>query len=177
MKKIIAIILASATLAGTAFAKGKAKEETKMETTSVQAKDVNDFESKSMFKVGKPNDGFAQYFSGKSYLDILNTSGAFVANVTFEPGCVNNWHVHHSEAQILIGVGGRGWVQLEGKEPVEINPGDVVCVEPGVKHWHGAAKDSWFSHLSVSAPKSDGSGKSGTDWLEAVDRKEYAKLK
>ena len=145
-------------------------------TTTVQASDIGEYAKKSMFAVGKPNDGFAQYFSGKSYLEILNTSGAFVANVTFEPGCRNNWHIHHTEAQILVGVGGRGWVQIEGKEAKPLNAGDVVCIEPGVKHWHGAAKDSWFSHLSISAPKDDGSGKRGTDWLEAVSNEEYDKL-
>ena len=148
-----------------------------MKETTVTAKDIADYEAKSMFAVGNPNDGFAQYFSGKSWLNILNTSGAFVANVTFEPGCRNNWHIHHSEAQILVGVGGRGWVQIEGEEAKPINPGDVICIESGVKHWHGAAKDSWFSHLSISAPKTDGTGKTGTDWLEAVESHDYDKLK
>lgn len=146
-------------------------------STSVSAVDIDDFASKSMFAPGVPNDAFAKYFSGRCWLNILNKSGAFTCNVTFEPGCINNWHIHHSEAQILVGVGGRGWVQIEGQEPQPINPGDVICIEPGVKHWHGAAQDSWFSHLSISASKSDGTGKTGTDWLDPVDRASYDKLR
>lgn len=142
-------------------------------TDSVRAENIDDYAKKSMFPVGEPNSGFAQYFSGDTWLAPLNSEDAFIANVTFEPGAVNNWHVHHGEAQILIGVGGRGWVQFEGEAARPINEGDVVRIPPEVKHWHGAAKDSWFSHLSMSVRSGEGNG---TDWLEPVDRGGYDAL-
>lgn len=130
----------------------------------------------SAFEVGVPNDGFAKYFTGKSFLGILNTKGLFVANVTFEPGCRNNWHIHHATSgggQLLIAVGGCGYYQIEGQEPVEMKEGDVVMISANVKHWHGAAKDSWFSHLSIEVPGTD----SSNEWLERVTDSEYSKLK
>ena len=135
--------------------------------------EVHDYSSASMFPVGEPNDAFAKYFSGNTWLSLLNKEDAFICNVTFEPGAINNWHIHHGEAQILVGVGGRGWVQFEGQPAQPINEGDVVRIPPEVKHWHGAAKDSWFSHLSISVKSGQGSG---TDWLEPVSRSDYDKL-
>lgn len=129
-----------------------------------------------VFPIGKPNDGFAQYFIGQSYLAPLSTSQVGIFNVTFEPGCRNNWHIHHADkggGQILICVAGRGYYQEEGKEAQELRPGDVVNIPVGVKHWHGAAKDSWFSHLAVEVPGENGSN----EWLEAVDDKTYNSLK
>lgn len=129
-----------------------------------------------VFPIGKPNDGFAQYFIGQSYLAPLSTSQVGIFNVTFEPGCRNNWHIHHADkggGQILICVAGRGYYQEEGKEAQELRPGDVVNIPVGVKHWHGAAKDSWFSHLAVEVPGENGSN----EWLEAVDDKTYSSLK
>lgn len=105
-----------------------------------------------VFPIGAPNDGFAQYFSGKSYLAPVSTEQVKVFNVTFEPACRNNWHNHWAKkggGQILICVAGRGYYQEWGKEARELYPGDVVNIAPGVKHWHGAAPDSWFSHLAV----------------------------
>ena len=112
------------------------------------------------FPIGQPNDGFAQYFIGRSYLAPLSTQQVGIFNVTFEPGCRNNWHVHHADkggGQILICVAGRGWYQGWGKEAQELHPGDVVNIPVGVKHWHGAAADSWFSHLAIEVPGENGS--------------------
>ena len=117
--------------------------------------------------IGAPNDAYAQYFSGQSYLAPISSSQVSIANVTFEPGCRNNWHIHHADqggGQILIGVAGRGFYQEWGKEPVEILPGDVINIPTGVKHWHGAAPDSWFSHLAVEVPGVNTSN----EWLEPV---------
>lgn len=120
-----------------------------------------------IFPIGAPNDAYAQYFSGQSYLAPISSSQVSIANVTFEPGCRNNWHIHHADqggGQILIGVAGRGFYQEWGKEPVEILPGDVINIPTGVKHWHGAAPDSWFSHLVVEVPGVNTSN----EWLEPV---------
>ncbi len=128
-----------------------------------------------LFPIGEPNDRFAPYFTGKSYLYPLSTSQVGVYNVTFEPGCRNNWHIHHAEqggGQILICVAGRGYYQEWEKEARELHPGDVVNSPSGVKHWHGAAPDSWFSHLALEVP---GQGCSN-QWLEAVDETIYGKL-
>ena len=129
-----------------------------------------------IFPIGNPNDGFAKYFIGQSYLAPVSTSQVGIFNVTFEPRCRNNWHIHEAEeggGQILICIAGRGYYQEWGKEPVELHPGDVVNIAPGVKHWHGAAPDSWFSHLAVEVP-----GKNGhSTWCEPVTDEEYNKLK
>lgn len=127
-----------------------------------------------IFPIGEPNDGFAQYFIGQSYLAPVSKEQVGIFNVTFEPGCRNNWHIHHSKTgggQILICVAGRGYYQEWGKEAVEMLPGDVVNIPVGVKHWHGAAPDSWFSHLAVEVP---GEG-SSNEWLEPVDDETYIK--
>ena len=129
-----------------------------------------------VFPIGAPNDAFAQYFIGRSYLAPVSTSQVGIYNVTFEPGCRNNWHIHHAKSgggQILVCVAGRGYYQEEGKDAVELNPGDTVNIPTGVKHWHGAAPDSWFSHLAVEVPGEDGSN----EWLEPVDDTVYGKLK
>lgn len=129
-----------------------------------------------VFPIGAPNDGFAQYFSGKSFLAPVSTQQVGISNVTFEPGCRNNWHVHHASkggGQILVCIAGRGYYQEEGKPAQELHPGDVVNIPTGVKHWHGAASDSWFSHLAVEVPGENRSN----EWLEPVTDAEYAKLK
>ena len=126
-----------------------------------------------IFPVGKPNDTYAKYFIGQSYLAPVVTEGIPISNVTFEPGCRNNWHIHKATkggGQILVCVGGRGYYQEWGKEPVELLPGDAVYISAGVKHWHGAAPDSWFSHLAIEAP---GENKSN-EWLEPVSEEEYS---
>ena len=129
-----------------------------------------------VFPIGAPNDGFAQYFSGKSFLAPVSTQQVGISNVTFEPGCRNNWHVHHASkggGQILVCIAGRGYYQEEGKPAQELHPGDVVNIPTGVKHWHGAASDSWFSHLAVEVPGENRSN----EWLAPVTDAEYAKLK
>ena len=133
-------------------------------------------ENGMVFPIGAPNDAYAQYFVGQSYLSPVSTSQVGVFNVTFEPGCRNNWHIHNAAkggGQILICVAGRGYYQEWGKEAIEMNPGDCINIPLGVKHWHGAAPDSWFSHLAIEVPGENGSNK----WLEAVDAETYGKLK
>ena len=129
-----------------------------------------------VFPIGEPNDGFAQFFTGQSYLAPLSTSQVGIFNVTFEPGCRNNWHIHHGEkggGQILIGVAGRGYYQELGKDAVRIMPGQVIHIPAGVKHWHGAAPDSWFSHIAVEVPGENCSN----EWLEPVNDEIYLTLK
>ena len=130
-----------------------------------------------LFGLGEPNQAYAQYFIGNSYLKPLTDprQTIFLANVTFEPGCRNNWHIHHASkggGQILLCTNGRGWYQEWGQEARSLNPGDVVYIPAGVKHWHGAAKDSWFSHVAFEAPGEDCSN----EWLEAVDDAQYGAL-
>lgn len=125
------------------------------------------------FPIGDPNDAYARYFTGNSYLAPLAAERIFVANVTFEPGCRNNWHTHHGAGQILLVVGGRGWYQEWGKPARPLKAGDVVDIPPEVKHWHGAAADSWFSHIAFSEPVEGAS----CEWLEAVDDSHYDSLR
>ena len=128
-----------------------------------------------VFPIGAPNDAFAKYFIGQSYLAPLSTQQVGIYNVTFEPGCRNNWHIHHAKSgggQILVCVAGRGYYQEWGKPAQELRPGDVVNIPVGVKHWHGAAPDSWFSHLAVEVPGDETSN----EWLEAVDNTVYFKV-
>ena len=132
------------------------------------------YQNEMIFPIGAPNDAFAKYFIGQSYLAPLSTQQVGIYNVTFEPGCRNNWHIHHAKnggGQILVCVAGRGYYQEWGKPAQELRPGDVVNIPVGVKHWHGAAPDSWFSHLAVEVP----GGGTSNEWLEAVDNTEYFK--
>ena len=129
-----------------------------------------------MFPIGAPNDAYAKYFIGQSYIAPVSTSQVKIYNVTFEPKCRNNWHIHHAKSgggQMLIAVGGRGYYQEWGKAPIEMNPGDVINIPANVKHWHGAAPDSWFSHLAVEI---DGV-ETSNEWLEKVSDSEYNNLK
>lgn len=127
----------------------------------------------SVFPTGKPNDAYAEYFVGQSYLNMLSTDQVTVGNVTFEPGCRNNWHIHHAKkggGQMLLVTAGNGYYQEWGKAPVALYPGAVVHIPPEVKHWHGAAPDSWFQHLAIEVP---GEGCTN-EWCEAVSDEEYA---
>lgn len=129
------------------------------------------------FGMGEPNDGFAQYFTGNSYLNPVTKEDdpLQIHNVTFEPGCINHWHIHHASkggGQVLIGVEGEGWCQIEGQDPIKILPGTIVEVPTGAKHWHGASKNSWFSHLAFMIPGEDLSN----EWLEPVDEDFYNTL-
>lgn len=127
-----------------------------------------------IFAKGEPlPEQFSKYFIGQAYLNMLTTTGVPIGNVTFEPSCRNNWHVHHKGGQILLVTEGRGWYQAWGEEPQELHPGDVVNILPEVKHWHGAACDSTFSHLAVEVPAVGASN----EWLEAVTDEAYRKLK
>ena len=129
-----------------------------------------------MFPKGDFNSAYAQYFIGNSYLAPLSQGKVPVSNVTFEPRCRNNWHIHKATkggGQMLVGIAGRGWYQEEGKPAQEILPGTVIHIPAGVKHWHGAAADSWFAHLAFEIPGENTSN----EWLEPVTDKEYDKIK
>ena len=128
-----------------------------------------------IFPRGGENTAYAAYFVGKSYLNCLSSQPVFIANVTFEPGCRNNWHIHKAEkggGQILLITAGRGWYQEWGRSARELHPGDVVHIPPNVKHWHGAAKDSWFAHLAVEVPGEA----AANQWLEPVRDEDYDRL-
>lgn len=132
-------------------------------------------ENRGPFARGGANTAYARYFVGNSYLNMLSTEGVIIGNVTFEPGCRNNWHIHRATTgggQMLIGVAGRGWYQEEGKPAVEILPGTVIHIPANVKHWHGAAADSWFAHLAFELPGENAS----TEWLDPVTDGEYDEL-
>ena len=137
-----------------------------------------DFDKENVFGLGEANDAFAKYFIGQSYLNPLvdpEDSNVFLANVTFEPGCRNNWHIHKATSgggQILVCTAGFGWYQEEGKKPQSLKPGDVINIKPGIKHWHGAKKDSWFSHIAIEVPGENTSN----DWLEKVSDEDYDNL-
>ncbi len=141
--------------------------------------DKKEFEKANMFGTGVPNENFAQYFIGDSFLNFLvdpKESPIFMANVTFEPGCRNNWHIHHAKyggGQILICTAGEGWYQQEGSEAVSLKEGSIIHIPKGVKHWHGAKSDSWFSHISVEVPGVETSN----EWLEPVSDEYYNSLK
>ena len=139
--------------------------------------DQAQFERENVFGTGAANTTYAQYFIGNSYLNALTDPkcGLFLANVTFEPGCRNNWHIHHASSgggQLLICTAGEGWYQEEGKAPVSLVPGTVITIPANVRHWHGAKKDSWFAHLAAELPGTDCS----TEWCEAVGDDVYDKL-
>lgn len=139
--------------------------------------DENAFSKENVFGKGQANTAYAQYFVGESFLNPLTEAGCPVslANVTFEPGCRNNWHIHHADkggGQILICTAGEGWYQEEGKEAVSLVPGMVITIPANVKHWHGAKKDSWFSHIAMDVPGEN----SSNEWCEPVSDEDYAKL-
>lgn len=127
--------------------------------------------TEQLFTVGEPNEAYQDFFVGQSYLSMLVNEpdvNANVGNVTFEPGCRNNWHIHHDGYQILLVTGGEGWYQEVGEAAQHLVPGDVIVTKDGIKHWHGATKDSWFSHIAITA---------GTpEWLEAVSDTDYDAL-
>ena len=151
-----------------------AKEVWAEETTDEDAKAA--FQREIIFPIGEPNTAYAKYFIGNSYLARISSEQVPIANVTFEPRCRNNWHIHRATkggGQMLIGVAGRGWYQEEGKPVVEILPGTVIHIPANVKHWHGAAADSWFAHLAFDVPGE----KTSNEWLEPVTVEEYDKLK
>lgn len=134
------------------------------------------FQQEMIFPIGEPNTAYAEYFVGNSYLARVSNSQIPFANVTFEPRCRNNWHIHRATkggGQMLVGVAGCGWYQEEGNPAQKILPGTVIHIPAGVKHWHGAAADSWFAHLAFEIPGENTSN----EWLEPVTDEEYDKLK
>ncbi len=144
----------------------------------MKIQDKAEFGQINAFGTGVPNAMFAQYFIGNSFLNPLVEPGKaplFLANVTFEPGCRNNWHIHHADkggGQVLVCTAGEGWYQEEGKAAVELLPGKIIVIPAGVKHWHGAKKDSWFAHISIEVPGENCSN----EWLEPVSDEEYSRL-
>ncbi|MDO4300441.1 MAG: cupin domain-containing protein [Clostridia bacterium] len=139
---------------------------------------LEQFEKVNVFGKGEPNKAYAQYFIGNSFLNPLTEQGAGVhlSNVTFEPGCRNNWHIHKAKnggGQLLICTAGEGWYQEEGKSAVSLEPGTVIVIPANVKHWHGAKADSWFSHIAMEISGEECSN----EWLEPVTDEEYNKLK
>ncbi|MDE5987264.1 MAG: carboxymuconolactone decarboxylase family protein [Prevotella sp.] len=151
-----------------------AKEVWAEETTGEDAKAA--FQREMIFPIGEPNTAYAKYFTGNSYLAPVSHEQISIANVTFEPRCRNNWHIHKATkggGQMLIGVAGRGWYQEEGKPAQEILPGTVIHIPANVKHWHGASADSWFAHLAFEISGEDTSN----EWLEPVTDEEYDKLR
>ena len=155
MRKITTLAILSLIILGQVFAQTK----------------KSDF--KQIFPLGEKNDANAQYFIGQSYLAVLTNDNVTSYNVTFEPGCRNNWHIHHKGGQILYCTAGNGWYQEEGKPARALHPGDVVNIPAGVKHWHGAAKDSWFAHIALMVPAEGATH----EWLSPVTDEEYNKLK
>lgn len=148
------------------------REELKMKISSKE-----EFEKLNVFGTGAANTAYAKYFIGDSFLNPLTKAedGLFLANVTFEPGCRNNWHIHHAKkggGQLLICTAGEGWYQEYGKDAVSLVPGTVIVIPEGVKHWHGAKKDSWFSHIAIEMPGEECS----SEWCEQVSDKEYNAL-
>lgn len=139
---------------------------------------IEQFDKENVFGKGQENTFFAQYFVGNSFLNPLTVPGecpVFLVNVTFEPGCRNNWHIHHATkggGQILVCTAGSGWYQEEGKEAVSLEPGTVITILVGIKHWHGANADSWFSHIAIEVPGED----CKNEWCEPVSDEEYSKL-
>ena len=140
--------------------------------------DEKRFAEVNTFGKGQPNDAYARYFTGHSFLNPLTKAGECpiaMSNVTFEPGCRNNWHIHHAGrggGQMLICTAGEGWYQEAGKAAQSLAPGAVVYIPAGVKHWHGAKKDSWFAHIAFDLPGEDASN----EWLEPVTDEEYDRL-
>ena len=133
------------------------------------------FQREMIFPIGEPNTAYAKYFTGQSYLAPISNEQVHISNVTFEPRCRNNWHIHQATqggGQMLIGVAGRGWYQEEGKPAREILPGTVIHIPAGVKHWHGAASDSWFAHLAFEIAGEN----SSNEWLESVTDEVYDNL-
>ncbi|AZS49758.1 cupin domain-containing protein [Entomomonas moraniae] len=139
----------------------------------------SEFEKTNVFGTGKPNEAYAKYFIGNSFINPLTDpkqTPIHLSNVTFEPGCRNNWHIHHASkggGQILICTAGSGWYQEEGKDAVSLEPGCVIVIPAQTKHWHGAKADSWFSHIAMEVPGNNTSN----EWLEPVSEQEYQKLK
>lgn len=144
------------------------------QTAGYEQSSKDQFQKTIVFEIGESNEAFAKFFIGQSYLHQVASGALPVFNVTFEPGCRNNWHIHKAKSgggQLLICVGGKGIYQEWGKHPILMEPGDSVTIPSNVKHWHGAIEDSWFSHLAIEIPGTA----SSNEWLEKVADAEYRK--
>ncbi len=176
MKKLT-ILLAVAVFAGTTMVSAGISQAATSDTLApyTESEIVNDLEKAgaAVNPIGQPNTAYEKYFTGRSYLSGVTTGddAVNVANVTFEPGSINHWHVHHGSCQVLAGVAGKGYYQIWGEPVKEITPGTNVVIPENTKHWHGAQHDSWFQHLSIAAKGMT------TDWLEPVNEADYAVLK
>ena len=171
MKKTILIFLSILCFGTTLTSFAQTRENLKQEASNMTTEKIS-----TVFAMGDKNTAYAKYFVGQSYLNMLSLEQVVIGNVTFEPGCRNNWHIHHAKnggGQILLVTAGRGYYQEWGKPAQELKPGDVVNIKTGVKHWHGASPNSWFQHLAIEVP---GEGTSN-EWLEPVDSKDYNSLK
>ena len=169
MKKILFLLLIMAIT----DIQGIMAQEKIKQTTEVDGKAA--FQREMIFPIGEPNTAYARYFIGNSYLAPISKEQIPFSNVTFEPGCRNNWHIHHATkggGQMLVCVAGKGWYQEEGRPAVQVLPGDVIHIPANVKHWHGAAADSWFAHLAFEVPGENTSN----EWLEPVTDEEYERL-
>lgn len=150
----------------------------KPDIPSSQTEHQEQFDQANVFGLGQPNTAFSRYFTGDSFLNPLTDAKEcplFLANVTFEPGCRNNWHTHHASqggGQILICIAGSGWYQKEGEEAINLEPGMVIVIPANVKHWHGAKATSWFSHIAIEVPGED----TNNEWGAAVTDEEYEAL-
>ena len=152
-----------------------ATEVWKDDTAETTADAKTRFEQEMLLPIGALNTAYAAYFTGNSYLAPLSTEQVSISNVTFEPACRNNWHIHHASeggGQILVCIAGRGWYQEWGKPAQLLQPGDVVNIPAEVKHWHGATADSWFAHLAIAVPAKEASN----EWLEPVSDADYRRL-
>ncbi len=173
-EKIVAVITHTAFYAGwpKAWAVFNLAKEVWAESDTTPTTELQKYQNSIFFPIGKTNDAYAEYFIGQSYLAPISTEQLFIANVTFEPKCRNNWHIHNATkggGQILVCVGGKGYYQEWGKPAVKMQQGDIINIPVGVKHWHGAGKDGWFSHLAIEVPGENGSA----TWCEPVSDEDY----
>lgn len=173
LKNSVRVLLVSAIAAVTlaAFQPGASAAEGKNAATEAEITKELQKGGCAVYPIGKPNTGYAKYFTGRSFHFPIEGKGVHVTNVTFEPGCINFWHKHHGSCQVLAGVSGKGYYQIWGEEPKELLPGQSVTIPENVRHWHGAQNGSWFQHLSIMKEGAK------TEWLEPVSKEEYAKLK
>ena len=164
-----ALVVAAAVMGGTDAALAAGEPVTEKQTKIISASLLQ--AGGTVFPIGNDNAAYARYFTGQSFLFPMANDTVSVSNVTFAPSCINNWHTHSGSCQVLVGVSGRGYYQIWGQDPVEMKAGESVTIPEGTKHWHGAAGNSWFQHLSIMSKGA------GTTWLEPVDQNVYSQLK
>lgn len=164
MKKILAGLATIISLVNFSTTDARSHKTPVVEVPTQEIEESIESRGQKVFPIGEPNTAYAEYFTGRSFVAPMQSgNGISVVNVTFEPGCINSWHIHHGSCQILIGATGRGYYQIWGQEVVEMLPGDSVTIPEGVKHWHGATDIDWFQHIAIM---NEGAT---TEWLEPVD--------